>query len=67
MSDVIPQADKPFYLTILITILTGLFGVVAVVNPVNVNSNLLQNVFTFFSGLMAMSWGFYFSSKASSS
>lgn len=59
---VVNESDKPFYLAIGISIVTTLFGVLLVSGKVDATE--AQSVFSFFSGLMALSWGHYFGTAA---
>lgn len=56
----VPESDKPFYLAIIASVLTGAVGLVLIVHPASIDASQAGNVFAFFSGLMALSWGHYF-------
>jgi hypothetical protein len=60
-ADPIPEADKPFYLTIIVTsALVALVGYSVVEGKWNDAKDAISLV----SGLVLLSWGFYFKSKA---
>ena len=56
----IPEADKPFYLAIGATLATVFFGVLMIIKSPNIDPAEAQSVFTFFTGLLGASWGYYF-------